>query len=345
MCNESPHGEMARRLGRTCLPAGRRPGSPRPCSHQTSRHQRTGAPMLSARVCASPRPAGGARRQRAPAGLAPAGGLARSPSHAPCSGPGPAVPQPAAQREPGSPGQRAPWPPHPRASSAERPAPQGVQAEVGGGEADRAPVWGQGCPDRVCGRPHSRCPAAAPGAGPLQHRLPQSASGGRPQLPVMGWGRQPAFSPRCDPEFTRPPSPAPSDPTPHGHAGGMGHRGPPGVTQVGGPAGSAPQGASQCLGGAGRTPPGQPARGLWPMEALGVCQERAPSWGARPAGTLAAQRGGHSSSHRPRQGHGAHKRERPAWGTRWCRTGPSLGRPPRALGRVAPACCPRTGSS
>lgn len=311
--------------------------------------------MPSARVCASPRPAGGARRQRAPASLAPAGGLTRSPSHAPCPGPGPVVPQPAAQREPGSPGQRAPWPPRPGASSAERPAPRGVQAEVGSGEADGAPVQGQGCPDQVCGHPRSRCPAAAPGAGLLRHRFPQSASGGRPQLPVMGWGRQPAFSPRCGPEFTCPPSPAPSDPTPHGHAGGMGHRGPPpGVTQVSGPAGSAPRGASQCPGGAGRTPPGQPARGLWLMEALGVCQERVPSWGMRPAGTLAAQRGGHSSSHRPPAGSRSSQEGATGLGRLlvqgWLEPRPappglSVGWPPPAAHQEAASCCPQTGSS
>lgn len=112
--NESPHSEMARRLGRACLP-GANPGSPLPGSRQTSQYQRARAPMPSSRVGASPRPAGGARRQRAPASLAPAGGLAQGPSHAPRPGPRPAVPQPAAQQEPGSPGQWAPRPLGPRA--------------------------------------------------------------------------------------------------------------------------------------------------------------------------------------------------------------------------------------
>lgn len=227
MCNESPRGEMARRLGRACLPAGRGPRSPRPCSHQTSRHQRAGAPVPSARVCASPRPAGGAQRQRAPAGLAPAGGLARGPSHAPCPGPGPVVPQPAAQREPGSPGQRAPRPPHPGASSAERPAPRGMQAEVGSGEADGALCRSRAALTESVVVP-VQVPAAAglgtaaPWAGPLRHRFPQSVSGGRPQLPVMGWGRQPAFSPRCGPEFTPPPAQPPQTPLPTGMRGAWG---------------------------------------------------------------------------------------------------------------------------
>ena len=171
--------------------------------------------MPSARVGASPRPAGGAWRQRAPAGLAPAGGLARGPSHALRPGPGPAVPQPTAQQEPGSPGQRAPRPPRPPrpgVSSAERPDP-------GRWRGGRSPCAGAGPPQPRLRSSPSQMPRAAPRVGPLLRCFPQSASGGHPRSRVMGWGRPPAFSPRRGPEFTRPPSPAPSGPAPHGHVG------------------------------------------------------------------------------------------------------------------------------
>lgn len=197
--------------------------------------------MPSARLGASPRPAGGARRQRAPAGLAPAGGLARGPSHAPRPGPGPAVPQPTAQQEPGSPGQWALRPPRPGVLLAEHPDPRAVERRMEPLSRGRAaPTESAVTP--VPDAPElllARVPCCA-----VSHSLP------RVDTPLLGDGLGAAacIQPQTWPRVHTPTQPSPLRPRSPRACGVGGDRGLPGVTQ-----GSSPRGASQRPGGEGRT--------------------------------------------------------------------------------------------
>lgn len=259
--------------------------------------------MLSSRVGASPRPAGGARRQRAPASLAPAGGLAQGPSHAPRPGPRPAVLQPAAQQEPGSPGQWAPRPLGPGASSTKRPAPRAVERQA-------EPPCRAGPPQLSLRPSPSQTPHGCSSRGSSAAPSPTVCLGCTPLPPGDGLGAAARIQPQTWPRVHTPaqPSPAPQAPLPTGMWGG-GDRGPPGVTQ-----GSAPRGASQRPGGEGRTPqaPAQVGQGaptptpqapdtqpgVWGrwspcvcVRSEGLCWDTAACAGTRrPAGTLAAQR-------------------------------------------------------
>lgn len=345
--NESPHSEMARRLGRACLPARRQPREPPPRQpSDLAVPEGPGAHAVLQGRCQPPP----CRRSPEAEGTCQPGACGRA-------GPGP-FPRPAPWPKACGSSTRCPagaWLPGavgPSATRSQSPAPRAVERQA-------EPPCRAGPPQLSLRPSPSQTPHGCSSRGSSAAPSPTVCLGCTPPLPGDGLGAAARIQPQTWPRVHTPaqPSPAPQAPLPTGMWGG-GDRGPPGVTQ-----GSTSRGASQRPGGEGRTPqaPAQVGQGaptptpqapdtqpgVWGrwspcvcVRSECLCWDTAACWYPRcPEGE------GTARSHQdPQQGRGAHRR-----GV----TGPGVpagaglagasARSPGAAHEEAASCCPQAG--